>query len=114
MFFDEEFISAGTRSNNFLRGERNPGSCAGDYEGKISDLVISGDVNGRALTRDDFIVPKRYVNTVPNLIFESVITEPTTTTTTTTQPPPTTSTSTSTSTSTTSEFSICTYDMFFL
>lgn len=93
MFFDEEFFTAGaTRTNNFLRGERNPGSlCTGDFEGKISDLTISGDVNGRALSRNDFIVPRKFVGTVPNLVFESV----------TVDPPPTT---TSTSTTSTSKF----------
>ena len=93
MFFDEEFFTGGaTRTNNFLRGERNPGSlCTGDFEGKISDLTISGDVNGRALSRNDFIVPRKFVGTVPNLVFESVTIDPP-------------STTTSTSTTSTSKF----------
>ena len=73
LFFDDEFINAGTRTNNFLRGERNPGAeCVGDYKGEISNLVISGDVNGRALTESDFVIPKRYTNTVPGITFHSV------------------------------------------
>mmetsp|Transcript_11164 Transcript_11164/g.16791 ORF Transcript_11164/g.16791 Transcript_11164/m.16791 type:complete len:766 (-) Transcript_11164:110-2407(-) len=115
MFFDEEFFTGGaTRTNNFLRGERNPGSlCTGDFEGKISDLTISGDVNGRALSMSDFIVPRKFVGTVPNLVFESVTVDPpstttststtsttSSTTTTTTELPPTTTTTTTTSTTT--------------
>ena len=71
LFFDDEFINAGTRTNNFLRGERNPGAeWVGDYKGEISNLVISGEyVNGRILTESDFVIPKRYTNTVPGITF---------------------------------------------
>ncbi|KAL7546254.1 hypothetical protein ACHAWF_012767 [Thalassiosira exigua] len=91
LFFDEEFYQIGSRTNNFLRGERDPNpGCVGDYAGQISNMVISGKVNGRDLSVDDFVIPRKHAGTVPGLVFQTV--------------DPITSTSTTTSSTTTSSF----------
>jgi len=72
MYFEEEFYTLGSRSNNFVRGETNPSAgCTGDVAGRIENLVISGRVAGsRALTKDDFVVPNP--STVHGLTFRTV------------------------------------------
>lgn len=68
MYFDEEFYGNGNGYNNYLSGEQNPAKgCTGDLAGKIENMVISGSVAGRPLSRSDFIVDD---DTVPGLEFE--------------------------------------------
>jgi hypothetical protein len=68
MYFDEEFYGNGDGYNNYLSGEQNPANgCTGDLAGKIKNMVISGSVAGRPLSRSDFIVDD---DTVPGLEFE--------------------------------------------
>ena len=67
IFFDEEFYQTGGY-DNYLSGETNPKKgCEGDLSGEIQDMVISGLVAGRPLSRSDFIVDD---DTVPALTFE--------------------------------------------
>mmetsp|Transcript_14777 Transcript_14777/g.21797 ORF Transcript_14777/g.21797 Transcript_14777/m.21797 type:complete len:607 (-) Transcript_14777:178-1998(-) len=75
MYFDEEFYQTGGY-NNFLSGERNPNpGCEGDFAGEISNMVISGVVNGRDLSESDFTIPRP--GTVPGLTFQTVDPAPT-------------------------------------
>ncbi len=68
MYFDEPFYKTGGYTN-YLSGEKNPkNNCSGDYAGEIKDMVISGSVAGRPLSKADFVV---HDNTVPGLKFES-------------------------------------------
>lgn len=68
MYFDEDFFQTGGYTN-YLSGEANPPrKCTGDLAGKIEDMVISGSVAGKPLTRNDFVVEG--ASTVTGLRFE--------------------------------------------
>mmetsp|Transcript_24385 Transcript_24385/g.55677 ORF Transcript_24385/g.55677 Transcript_24385/m.55677 type:complete len:778 (-) Transcript_24385:57-2390(-) len=73
MYFDEEFYQTGGY-NNFLSGETKPNDgCIKDLSGKIENMIISGNVGGRALVQSDFVVNSK---TVPGLTFETAKDDP--------------------------------------
>ena len=68
MYFDEPFYRTGSYTN-YLSGEKNPKrKCSGDLAGKIENMVISGSVAGRPLSKADFVVDE---STVTGLKFEN-------------------------------------------
>ena len=68
MYFDEPFFKTGGYTN-YLSGESNPANgCTGELTGKITNMVISGSVAGKALSLSDFVVDE---STVPGLKFEN-------------------------------------------